>query len=179
MDQKDRNDFFDELLDAGLARYAGEEPRPGLERRVLEKALARRRGERWGWTWALAAGTVTLALAGLFIVLSRRPSVRLPSVAQDARIKTAEPSAATEGRPYTAAPRLRRTTRGRTRPEQFPTPAPLTEQEYLLFVFVRTAPASVLATQEWWSNQERGLEIPKLTITALAPIKPLSDPSGE
>ncbi len=145
MDQRDRNDFFDQLLEAGLARYAGEEPLPGLERRILEKALARRPRERWGWSWALAAATATLALAGFIFVISRRPSTqpRLAPRAADSHQATGS----TRERPEVsrAAPRLRPAEQALTRPERFPAPAPLTEQEKLLLLYVKLTPKPVLA----------------------------------
>jgi hypothetical protein len=61
----------------------------------------------------------------------------------------------------------------RSRPEQFPTPLPLTEQEKLLLAyFNKTAkPDSIPGTDE---NSAGGLEIPRIIVAALQ-IEPLDD----
>jgi hypothetical protein len=61
-----------------------------------------------------------------------------------------------------------------TRPQQFPTPRPLSEQERLLLVYAQaikgSSGASVQITNE---DAEHELEIPALSITAIK-IEPLT-----
>ncbi len=59
------------------------------------------------------------------------------------------------------------------RPEQFPTPAPLTEQETLLLLYLQRTPASELAT----TTTEEPIEDLKIPELAFAPleIRPLSE----
>ncbi|MFZ0960665.1 MAG: hypothetical protein WAO35_07140, partial [Terriglobia bacterium] len=63
-----------------------------------------------------------------------------------------------------------------TRPQQFPTPHPLSEQERLLVAYAQSlqgsSPPSLRREEE---NTEHDLEIPPLTITAIK-IEPLGPP---
>jgi hypothetical protein len=68
-----------------------------------------------------------------------------------------------------------------TRPQQFPTPRPLSEQEKLLLVYVQSLKgSSVDSTQMADEDAERDLEIPPLSIAAIK-IEPLApeEESGE
>jgi hypothetical protein len=57
-------DELDRLLDEALASYSSEEPRPGLERRVLKRVRAERAPRRFGWwRWAVAVPVLASLLA--------------------------------------------------------------------------------------------------------------------
>jgi hypothetical protein len=63
-------DELDKLLDEALANYSSEEPRPGLEQRVLHRVRAAGTPHRFGWRrWAIAipalASLVLLAVTHL------------------------------------------------------------------------------------------------------------------
>jgi hypothetical protein len=76
--------------------------------------------------------------------------------------------------------RVRRVATPRSRPEQFPTPLPLTEQEKLLLAFLNkaTKPDLVAATNETDETPVSDLKIPRIKIAALE-IKPLDDSQPE
>jgi hypothetical protein len=65
-----------------------------------------------------------------------------------------------------------------TRPQQFPTPRPLSEQEMLLLVYVQSLQGSSAAlTLDANQDSEHDLEIPPLTIAAIK-IEPLAPPES-
>jgi len=94
MTQDDPERKLDAWLDDALARYSAAEPRPGLERRVLESlgAQTRRTPRRWWKAWAPALATAAAAAIVVVVVLSRSPEV--PVVAQNT---TAQPPATASG----------------------------------------------------------------------------------
>jgi hypothetical protein len=68
----------------------------------------------------------------------------------------------------------------RSRPEQFPTPLPLTEQEKLLLVYLNKATKTdlVAETNQTDETPVSDMEIPRIKIAALE-IKPLDDSQSE
>jgi len=193
-----QDQFVDELLEASLKQYRGEEPRPGLEMRILAGVRSRERAtRRRRIAWALAACTGMLAAVILALHFPptryRQPS---PSASgtQRAPLQAAKPSpmpGSADSRFW--SPRLvhgpkekPRTPRpgghavNPARPEQFPTPLPLTEQERLLLAYVDKAakPEFVAGTNEAEEASVSDLEIPGIKIAALE-IKPLDDSQSE
>jgi len=175
-----QNRFVDELLDASLRNYTSAPPRPGLESRVLAGVRARqqtaRRHAAWGVGLAAVAAWVTLLVvhrprphpAPLPVIANASPNISAPSVA-----KVTLPAQPTMPRrpPRTAPP-------GRmdTRPQQFPTPRPLSEQEKLLLAYVQSLKASSAASlQMTEESSEHDLEIPPLSIAEIK-IEPLAPP---
>ncbi len=141
--------FVDELLEASLKRYGGEEPRAGLEMRVLAGVQSRQgAARRRRLVWALAAGAGMLAAIVLALHSARAPR-REPVISasaprQAAKTAASPGSAASRNwsprhvqgpreKPRTPKPGVRATEP--SRPEQFPTPMPLTEQEKLLLTY--------------------------------------------
>jgi len=197
-----RDQFVDELLEASLKQYHSQEPRSGLEMRILAGVRSRGRaaGRRTlGWAVAVCSAM----LAALFLTLHfvraplRRPaaSASLPSKesgAQRAPLQAAKPSpmlGSADSRvwsprlvrgpkeePRTPKPGVRAT----QRPEQFPTPYPLTEQERLFLVYLdkATTPDSVAGTNQIDVAPVGDLQIPGIKIAALE-IKPLDDSQSE
>lgn len=178
-DDKGRN-FADDLLEAALARHASEGPRPGLEARILANVSAAERAQRpraWAMGLGLAAATVLIVV----VAMQWPRSVRKPAPAESVPTVAAnkpEPALTVKApKPRKAATRLQRARPAEfrmSRPAQFPTPAPLTEQEKLLLLYVKTAPKSVLAATAAKSLDEP-LEIPDLKIASLK-IKELPEP---
>ena len=176
--------FLDELLEASLKQYRGEEPRSGLEMRILagirtRERAARRRG--LGWAVAVCAGILAVIALTLHFASSQlrqpTPSASLP---QPATTQPAPPMVSRQHpllSPRRPEARVRRVATRRSRPEQFPTPLPLTEQEKLLLAyFNKTAkPDSIPGTDE---NSAGGLEIPRIIVAALQ-IEPLDDSQSE
>ena len=174
MDDKRDERFVDELLDASLQRYRSEDPRAGWENRVLAKVQAADRvaRQRGAWVWALGAATGAVILLAVATFFSHRKPAPVP-----APQAVSYPAPLPIGpAPVSVQPTLRRHTPRLTaaarRPEQFPTPAPLSEQEKLLLLYVNSAAAQEMAAE----GENDGIEpliIPKLKIAALE-IKPLS-----
>lgn len=191
-DKPDR--FVDDLLEASLARYRGEEPRAGLEMRVLAGVRSRERAARRRWLgWAVAGCAGLVAVIALTLHFARAPrrqptpsaSLGQPAAKAPAMASEAQPSLRPSGpvqrageEPRTARTAVRATKP--TRPEQFPTPMPLTEQEKLLLAYVSKAGKAGLAEG---ANATGQTPITELTISAIkiAPleIKPLDSSQSD
>lgn len=150
--EKDRN--LDQFLDSLLDSYSDVEPRPGLETRVLANLrdqAGRRKSWPWRWVWA---GCVTAALSALaFIVVLERPIepprppvayVVSPSVDRSASAVTQRRHVAKKAiQPRHQEPVVAAVD---TRPDRFPTPAPLSDQEKLLLRYLaRTSRQEIIA----------------------------------
>lgn len=187
MADKDHDKFVEGLLEASLKRYRSEEPRAGLENRILanvrgsDHALQPRR-----WVWALAASAVVLLVAIVVLRFTSRPAPRTATVSpavQSVTPKVETPKMVAVAPPISSVPRRpgqrpQTTTARLRRPEQFPTPAPMTGQEKLLLLYVQSTPASELAA----TTTEEPIQDLKISPLAFAPleIKPLPEAeSGE
>jgi hypothetical protein len=151
MNPNDKDRFAEELLDASLRRYRIEEPRPGLEARILANLRANEQAVRPKvWVWALVASAAMLTIAVVFLHLSSRLASRTATVSpapQAVAPKGETPKAVAVAPPVARVPRKpsqrpQPATPRRHRPEQFPTPSPLTPQEKLLLRYVRGIPPS-------------------------------------
>ncbi len=189
-DKPDR--FADDLLEASLEQYRGEEPRAGLEMRILAGVRTRERAarRRWlGWAVAVCAGMVAMIALTLHFVRApvRQPTPRasLPPKESGAQRALLQPPLAQQPPPSFGAHRaplqppqqqVRRVTIRHSRPEQFPTPFPLTEQEKLLLAYVNiaTRPDLVAATSKADEAPITELAISAIKIAPLE-IKPLDD----
>lgn len=181
----DRHDqFLDELLEASLKQYRGEEPRPGLEMRILAGIRSRERAAwRRGLAWAVAACVGVLAALILALHFTRAP-IRQPAPRASLPQPTAKPLASSgtadarfwaprlihgpdEG-PRTPKPGVRAT----KRPEQFPSPLPLTEQEKVLLAYLAntTKPDSPAET----NKADEAAAISGIKVAPLE-IEPLDD----
>ena len=174
-DKPDR--FVDDLLEASLERYRGEEPRPGLEMRVLAGVRTRERAARrrtFGWAVAACAGIVAIIVLTLHFV---RAPVRQPTP-----LASLPPKESGAHRAPLQPPQqqVRRVATRHSRPEQFPTPLPLTEQEKLLLAYVNiaTKPDLVAATSKTDEAPITDLEIPRIRIAPLE-IEPLDESQSE
>ena len=176
--------FVDELLEASLRQYRGEEPRSGLEMRILAgvRTQARAARLRWlGWAVAVCAGILAvIALTLHFAPTQLRQPIPSPSLPQPATTQPAPPMISRQ-QPLLSPPGpsrgVRRVVTRRSRPEQFPTPLPLTEQEKLLVAYFDKPgkPDSITGTDE---NSAGGFEIPRIIVAALQ-IEPLDDSQSE
>lgn len=158
MDKERVNDHSpdDRWLDDALAQYGRSEPRPGLEMRVLaslQAEKARREAER-PWWWAagmVAAASAVVVMAGAMLWFGRGDRAQRPALtsiaAHGERTGVASESAPPvvknalkEGprRPIHRAPLTQQAAAPRL--EQFPTPAPLSDQERLLARYVKDFP---------------------------------------
>ena len=185
---EDKNGFIDELLDASLRRYASDEPRAGLENRILANVraadhAARRRSV---WVWAIAASAAALVIVAVESYISyyqpvpvRAPApvattnpgpIPTPQINVASQTETAKPGAAAK---RTLAQRHGVTERNQQdlalarRPEQFPTPAPLSEQEKLLLAYVALSSKSDLSTPVVHDPVIEPLQIPEIKIARI------------
>jgi hypothetical protein len=165
MELNDRNPILDNLLDSGLKQYGQVLPRTGLETRVLANLRAEQENQvAHTWLWWPTVVTVTLcafAAGALFMI-------RKPSNNPEPRIQRSALDTASQGRlgPVATNPapapmlgpgsKWGTSVRSRSRVasisvaprlEQFPSPAPLSEQEEMLVRYIRERPheAALLA----------------------------------
>lgn len=181
MDDKERS-FADELLRASLRQYASAEPRPGLEGRVLAGVRARQQAARRRQAWAWAVGMAGVAaIVTLLVIHWPRPQPPPSPVAAKAPADLSAPAVAKVAPPMQPTlphrpPRPAPPSRVDTRPQQFPTPRPLSEQERLLLVYAQSLQGSSTASLPVADeNPGHDLEIPPLHIAAIR-IEPLPPP---
>jgi hypothetical protein len=161
MADRDEEQKLDELLDSMLREYSAVEPRPGLETRILanlREVQAKRRS--WSilsaWAWGGAAVTAVLIAALMFHLV--RPAVQPPATRVEEATTSPVPPAPVNaaGSNETERSHARLTHRVRppdirtvadNRPDVFPTPAPLSEQEQLLLRYLAGTPKEELIAQ--------------------------------
>ena len=189
-----QDQFMDDLLEASLKRHGGEEPRAGLEMRILAGIRSRERAaRRRGLAWAGAACAGVLAGVILALHFARAPS-RQPAPSASLPRPTTKPlasSASADSRLW--SPRLARGPKQKlraprpegqvarlARPQQFPSPMPLTQQEKLLLAYFdkATEPDFVVGTNQANEAAASDLEIPGIKIADLE-IKPLVESESE
>lgn len=176
-DNHDRR--LEETLDAMLKAYSDEQPRPGLETRVLANLRAeagRNEGRMlpWRWVWS---GAVALSMAAviLAIYLSRTqtlptpPSIAMEKAPAVAPVPTVPlpiaPLPSIQRSPYRENARLRPghpeqgavLAAATPRQEMFPAPSALSDQEKLLLRYIRGTPEEEVAGQS-----RRDVPLPEL-----------------
>lgn len=177
MKESERNRDIDELLDAALALYGSEEPRPGLEARILAGVNAGGRATRpRAWAWGLAAAAALLILVLVLHIREHRPRPSLiPAPAAANHPQPSPTVAGTKPQELHALPRETRSARvTQPWPALFPTPTPITEEEKLLVAYVRETPKSALSSAAKEQTAEE-VEIPDLTVAGLK-IQELAQP---
>jgi len=182
MDDKERTQFVDDLLEASLARYSSVTSRPGLEGRVLANAkAAQARRSVFVWAGWLAAGaTAALIVFGVFS-LTRRGTIPAPPKT----VEVVKPGVGTglrhvpvTGPPIQQAhvlrkPQLQRPpqatslARAEVRLPVFPSPSPITEQEKLLAQHVHITPTDVSSAPSTDGTVIPELEFKPLNIAPL------------
>jgi hypothetical protein len=134
--RNDERDNIESLLDNALASYSMQEPRPGLDRRVLHRIHSddapRLVFPRWSWAIPAAA---CLLWAGIFWNRHAATPERVQVSHVAAARATAPPRPATP--PMVDHPHKRQAL---PRLPQFPAPAPVTNEERALLAFVALAP---------------------------------------
>lgn len=143
--EKDKN--LDQLLDSLLSSYSDVDPRPGLETRVIAKLrdhAGRSDSWNWNWTW-IWSGTAATALAALVFIIGLESPVEppqervvqanwsllnrhTPPIVEGVRARTKRVQPHIESFAVAAAVD--------TRPEIFPTPSPLSDQEKLMLRYL-------------------------------------------
>jgi len=180
---KPRDQQLDQFLDQMLAEYGKAEPRVGLENRVLAKLEREGIAGRRRWWWLLGTVSAT-ALVAAVVWMGSRPrdhqanfqaggnSVRItPAPATSAREGLASGISVAQAIPSAKSRQAMRAIRphageqgARATPklDQFPTPAPLSEQERILARYVseyREQAVLVARAQTELRNRERREEL--------------------
>jgi hypothetical protein len=171
MNADERDRFIERWLDEALAGYSEPEPRAGFEGRILARLAAAKVERVPAWprlVWVPLACAATLALVVGFSVRHRweRPSAKPPVVAATSVGPIQEHVAASvpaNSRQKITVPR-RTVTPGAVvakasepRQPRFPAPAPPSEQERLIAVYLSATPTpellAVAADQQAWRDQ--------------------------
>ena len=148
---KDSNSSGERWLDAALRQYGEAEPRPGLESRILANLQAEQaRSAMRAWWWRpVAAFAMVVVLAAGTLFVRRKPDVPATAIATQPSVATGdtqtEPPVASSIRRHAVlkspvrAPVSKHISHPSSVPrlEQFPAPAPLSEQEEMLAQYVR------------------------------------------
>ena len=161
-------DPLEHLLNDALAAYSSQDPRPGLEWRVLNRIYVEDARPRVPFLrWALPIATVACLLAGIALWDHPRPAA-VPRVP----VRTeATPPAAIAAIPSGAKRLRRQPTNGRRaapKRTEFPVREALTHQERALVAFVRRTPDEAQHTfGETQSMQIEPLHIDEIQLRPL------------
>lgn len=164
MADQEKDKQMDEMLDSLLASYSSVEPRPGMEMRILanlrdaERRESTAPGWNWKWLWAGMAVAAAIIVAVVLIggqrravtpstvVQTQQPAPAQPEIQRSAPVTTgnaAHPRSPRVGhvRPENVTLALNQ------RPQVFPTPTPLSEQEQLLLRYISGTPREEVVAQ--------------------------------
>jgi len=170
MADQEKDKQMDEMLDSLLASYSSAEPRPGMEMRILanlrdaERRKATAPFWNWKWLWAGMAAAVAIIVAVVLIggqrhaikpstvVQTQQPAPTQPEVQPQPEVQHGAPgttgNAAHPRTPRVGHVRPENTTLAlNQRPQIFPTPTPLSEQEQLLLRYVARTPREEVVAQ--------------------------------
>jgi hypothetical protein len=139
------------LLDDALATYANQNPRPGLEQRVLNRIRAEGAPRVPLLRWALPVAAMGCLLAGIAVWNHRAPAPapserRTEASPPPANVATTEPAKLLRRQPKKLLRRQPENVHRARVPKEpeFPIRTPLTHQERALVAFVRSAPNQAL-----------------------------------
>ena len=148
---------IDELLDAGLKRYAQTEPLAGFEERVLAGLEGRELGtnRRMWWFWG-AAVTATMALTMVIIMTRQQPVTQIPVETTRSVPKVSVPAQVAPNVVVKVTPRpVIRVVSPKVDPnpvvaqlvkrDVFPSPASLSNEEQMLLKYLKHTPFEELA----------------------------------
>jgi hypothetical protein len=165
MNEHEREQQLEGLLDSALAQYGAVEPLHGMEERVLRRLHAGRteNASRRLWVWGgvvAALAAVVLAVVVLApkadrkpvpLTAHKQPEVVVPAPHEAAKQAVAKQSAPKQrAMPVVAQPPQHdavTATGSLPRRAVFPTPAPPTEQEVLLARYLRVTPREEVLAQ--------------------------------
>ena len=183
MADQEKDNRIDEMLDSLLANYSSAEPRPGLETRILANLQGAAGNESpagwWNFRW-LWAGMVTAAIIVAAVLINGRhravPPTHViartsqpapqPEIQPRTPIVRQETAKVHRRKPSTVPTAQRNATLALSeRPANFPTPAPLSEQERMMFIYLENTPREVVIAQlprnddqkeseEFWADRE-------------------------
>jgi hypothetical protein len=156
---------MDEMVDSLLAAYSAEEPRPGLETRILaglrEAASREASPTAWNfkWLWAALAVAAAIIVAAVLIGRGRHVSQPANTVVQTQQPVSPQPeiqhilppttanTVRHDRKPSVAVRPQNATLALNQRPAVFPTPTPLSEQEQLLLRYFAGTPREEVVAQ--------------------------------
>jgi hypothetical protein len=161
--EKDKRMRTDDMLDSLLANYSSAEPRLGLETRILANLREAEKKAPQGWwnfKW-IWAGVVMGAIIVTAVLISGRHSIAPPA---NVIVRTNQPAPQPQIQPHApvnpqATARVRRRKPSTPtlpqnaalavsqRPTNFPTPAPLSEQERMMFAYLANTPKEIVIAQ--------------------------------
>jgi hypothetical protein len=158
-----KSDELDKLLDSALASYSLSEPSPGFEKRLLNRIRSARPRSFARWMFAVPAIACLVVL--VFVFWPRRAAVPPMEVARHIPVPAIH-SVPNERRPEvsrTVAPvRL-------ARQREFPSPAPLTEDERALLNFVTRVPSEALKLSK--TETKSSIEPIKIEEIQIQPLR--------
>jgi hypothetical protein len=175
---------LDRLIDAVLPAYSEAEPVPGMEQRVIARALVsgpRKQPFVWAWTLAIPAAA---CISVLFLFVGRdHPAqpTRQPSTQAGQIISTptlhaipkqvSSDSARTTPQSHTVLAGIALTPQPLPKQEIFPSPSPLTEEERILIALsraqVQTPPQPAVAAVDIDPIRIAELQIKPITVSIL------------
>ena len=183
---------IDEWLDKGLAEYGNVEPRAGLENRILANLSAEQnlRADRCRWWWPLSTVSVTIVVV-ISVWLGNRqiePTENNTARMQSFQRAVEKPTeTGTRSRSGKLAKRSvagdvdshfnRRKTGNRSKPDQFPSARPLSDQVQLLLGYVNETPRDEIIAVITRKNDSSDLQIRDLEIPPLDRDSPPSESS--
>jgi hypothetical protein len=159
-----KQDEFDRLLDAALAKYAAVEPRTGLEERVLANLRAEQAhlpDHAW-WRWSAIAAVAAVIVVAMALSLRsdkpshpvvanhpptpiqapKEPGTEILSIVHRSGTRPARPSTAPKPEMRPSPPEVAMARAPKL--EQFPSPQPLSGQEKLLQNYVAENPGQAV-----------------------------------
>ncbi|MGA2631123.1 MAG: hypothetical protein ABSG54_13025 [Terriglobia bacterium] len=140
-----------------------------MQNRILAKVLPNERvaHRRGAWVWAFGAATGAVILVAVVTFFSHRKPAPIPApqvVSYPAPLQIGPAPVAVQPTLRRHTPRL---TAAARRPEQFPTPAPLSEEERLLLAYVASTPSSELSTPIVRDPQIEPLQFSEIKIARI------------
>lgn len=150
---------WDRLLEAALVAYADQEPRPGLEGRVLARVRGQGRRARAGW---MAFVTAAALITAVLVYWPRRvEELPLPKTTPVRNIvlpvEQPPPAAMRAAAPLNRVQRL----------ERFPGNSPLTQEERLLLLLTRSPEHASSLLADRHGHGIEPIDIKELQVPAL------------
>jgi hypothetical protein len=174
--EKDKQMRIDDMLDSLLTNYSSAEPRSGLKNRILANLREAEEKEAahgwWSFKW-LWAGVVAVAIIVAAVLVNGRHRVEPPTNVivktnqrgpQPEEIQPHVPIARQETakihrrKPSTPTLPQNATLALSERPANFPTPAPLSEQDRMMFAYLENTPREVVIAQLPRNNDQQESE---------------------
>jgi hypothetical protein len=186
MERDDKERLLDQYIDSALAKYGRAEPRPGIETRIIAglRAEEARSVLTHRWKWMVLTACSALAISAFIAIHFNAGRSHKPVIAVQQTVGShGVPRVGSEGSPHLGgqeaglATPSRRVTRHRSagtseatelaKLNQFPSPAPLSEQEQILTRYVsehrRQAVMLARAQTDLFDRERREEQGPKMS----------------